>query len=597
MFLIQLIKKTFSWFVELSNFFMMESRYIVFVATIVSIVSKVLNIITFLLPLKIILFAATAEGPPEYLNFISGDFRKIDWLIAMALATLFFYISSLICEFFSESLVKNGSLLISKKHSDALYLIGLNKKKIRKYYELMIDVWSGVSFLLICLFFIFFINYHLFFVCLGIFIIEIILSNRFICSAKDSKSTIERYVITNTSGYLKILSSINFLLGFLVILIPYLLNSKTNIILSIMSLIVLRQGLNALVSLILALTKLSKEKQKINMFIFGHVADADIERSGFKELYELLEKDKREEWIRNKLKEFIPPDMPISIEWMDPLFRGYSMLKIISDKPFIGGVKSIQLQVLSENWKHITSQEKNLFKYVSYKDIGAPRRLSTFEEQGFTCQAVDLEGAELISRKNWNKVALELLAQSWSCSPNDDLVNYFLSTRRPIWQRFQPELIKPLFLAANNRKRVNALTALIENIGVISGFLKSIPLYIFNPDVQPNNVFQSLENSRFIVPNWGRWSLEPIGFKLPLGVSDKELEECLTAIECTAHAFNRNLTVSNVRLVNILAGLENLIKWQKYNSAFESVFQIVESSIFKECNVDNSVLEITSSGC
>ncbi|MCX2840250.1 hypothetical protein OQJ59_01275 [Microbulbifer thermotolerans] len=593
MFLIQLIKKTFSWFIELSNFFMTESRCIAFWVTVISIASKILNIITFLLPLKIILIAASAAGIPEYLNFFSGSYRKIDWLIAMALATLFFYVFSLICEFFAETLIKNGSLLIFKKHTDALILIGLSKEKIQKYYKLIIEVWSGFSFLLICLCSIFFLNYHLFLICFGTFIVEIILSNHLIYSTKNSESAAGSYVLENTSGYLKILSSINFLFGFLIILTPYLFNSEANIILSIISLIVLRQGLNSFVSLISALIKLSKEKQKINMLIFGHITDADIERSGFKEQYELLEKSKREKWIRKKLKEFISHDMSISIEWMDPLFRDYSMLRITSDKPFIGGIKSIQLQVLGENWKHISSKEKNLFKYVNYKDIGAPRRLSTFEERGFICQAVDLEGAKLISRKDWNKIALKLLAQSWSYSPSDDLINYFLSIRKPIWQRFRHELIKPLFLAADNRKKVNALTTLLENIGVISRFLKSVPLYIFNPDVQPNNVFQSLESSRLIVPNWGRWSLEPIGFKLPLGVSDKELEECIASIECTTRKFNRDLTVSDVRLVNILAGLENLIKWQKYNSAFESVFQIIESSTFKEYNADNLDLEVT----
>ena len=571
------IKSFNSWLLLVSEIFWRSCRGVSFTVIISSIVSKVSSIVAFLLPLKVVLLASS-DGVPKYFQFFVSEEDKFDWLVGMALAAFFFYALSVFLDLLSERSAESGS---DRVEESRVGIPGKRSDQIKPYFKLVGLVWAELLFGLICFTSLFLIDQYLFW---GVFCLIGIEYGFSSCHARRfferESSIVGRYLIEETSGYLKILSSINFLLGFVIILLPYLMGVQANILWSIVCIIVLRQGLASVVSLITNCLKLSKGRGLIDGFILDKVKVREVELPKSREQRELIQKIEREAWIREHLAKFIPVEKSISVKWMDPLFRNYNLFEVTSESEFSGGIKSIQLQVLGASWQHLAEKEGRLFDHVDYLDICAARRLAVFEERGFTCQALDLEGAIPVPREHWVSIEIALLKKFWSCGFENGLLDYCAVSKEPFWKRFSSDVISRLKLAAVGAGQVSAVEELLENLPAVSKFLRSVPLYVFNPDIQPTNVFSSALNSRYIIPNWGRWSLEPVGFKLPLGIKDEDIEECLSAAKSARDNFDDDLSVADIRLVNSLAQLEFLITWQKYNAAFDYVYAINEANFF-----------------
>src|SRR5690606_31206416 len=85
-----------------------------------------------------------------------------------------------------------------------------------------------------------------------------------------------RFIQENLGSYLSVLSSLNFLAGFLVILAPFMVTGfQGNILIAILSILIVRQILTNLAALIKDMAGLSEDRHKINALVFR---DHQLER-------------------------------------------------------------------------------------------------------------------------------------------------------------------------------------------------------------------------------------------------------------------------------------------------------------------------------
>lgn len=536
------------------------------------VLSRIAKLLAFFLPLKAILLAGSS-GVPRYLSFVDPA-HKIEWIAGFTVGAFLSYALMLTMDALARRGSEDASAEIHQEAND-LVVVGNQRAQAEWCYVTMCETCASMVFALLAISALCVLNLHLALFVAALLVLEFSMSALVMGSRDDVNPGVFRRILEeNLAGYLSVLSSVNFLSGFLVILAPFVLGGgEGNILIAILSFVLLRQALANLSDIVRSTVVLSENRQKIDALIFREHQMGAVEHKLQKTLRELFHHAARHARVAEEFEKIGRPALGLRVEWIDPCLRGVSLFNVATGEP--DATAHFQLQVFSPNQLHQTENEDFLFRHMPRVRLKAPALATSFAEGPFQCRIYEQGSGEEIAAGAWPECYRTLLAHYWSCQPPKALISAFSASHRLLHDRLSDEMAERMLVAADTGAEQALYERFRTELPAIRDWLRSLPVYVHNPDLGRLTTVRGGDDGGYLVMCWGRWILEPVGAFLPREADDKALSALLDGVR-RERSDVAMLTAGQLLLVQRCRQFEDEIGRERYRAALQLAGTLVE---------------------
>ena len=558
-----------TWFASIVHAFFRNRPWTTLGVISASVAGMITRILSFLLPLKVILLAGSS-GVPRYFPFIDPA-DKMGWIIGLSLLAVASYGLTIILENLVSRMSSDAGGEIMQ---EAIQMAVLKKQEeaAQEYFADFCGICANLLFLSLVFLVLLVLNPWLLFFILMLFLGQYMFTFRALSGSDVNPGRLKSYILDKLPNYLKILSSINFLLAFLVILTPFLIGSG-NILVGIISIVLIRRSLGFIVGTVKTSVDLFSERHKVDALVFPEIQLQKVETREALALRDLFQRSKRQKKTRKELKRVMPLNGAVDVLWADSPVRGVSTLNITVPNSSNPGRKYFQQQIFMPN-SRLLENEDFLFRHISREQLMAPRLITRFRQAAFECQICEF--GKPVSAQDWRELHPRLIEHYWSWQPPENLVELYSASRMLLHQRLNAELAGRTQVAVDTNEEADTLKRFQEQLPQIQSLLESLPLYIFNPECMKTNTVYA-DNGQIHVMTWGRWSLEPVG-----SIKYKLLEKKRLA-EITENIKNKRYDIPDQfspELMSFAAGcleLEAVINKGSYKAALQVMDRLLKA--------------------
>ena len=554
-----------------------------------STIARIAKLLAFLLPLKVLLLAGS-DGVPRYFAFFIEEHEKSDWILWLAIAAVLSYALALSLDALIRNLSSLGAAQVLEK-SSKVAVLSRQQAVAKDYYERITQLSAAAIFVVIGCIVIGFVNFGLLIfmvaIALSAFLLTALVANdkeghRLIKKRKDAVLTRFRgYLKNNYKSYIGVISSITFLSSFLFILYPYVSVQfdQNNLLLSLLSLIVMRQCVKSSANVAAGVVSLSSENRQVDALFFKKKYYHGGEKKGKKEVRRYFMPEARDQLVEKQMKECLGDTGPAVSHWRDSPVSGISYFEISTQGPRGKAVAKHLLQVFHPRYHHLLDKEELLFSYVERERLPAPDSLLSETVGGFKTQLVRY--GRQVPPAVWRTKKLEIFMELWALQPPKKLVREYRKSHPLMQDRLTEEMIGRLSIAADREREIICYQRLMNSIDELNSVLKGLPLYIHNPDIRNDNAVgfarRGVEGRVYKVLTWGRWSLQPIGIEMASNLDDLELADIVEFVRSRRKDITSSYGINDIRFAAYCWEFETAIRQGKYNYAIEVGESLLES--------------------
>jgi hypothetical protein len=473
---------------------------------------QILLFISFILPLKILLLAGS-EGIPHYLTgLISPEDKKI-FILLLAFGAVATFILHLAMEKVFQSAVIKGAFLLTQKANK--FTLFNNQSDQAKQYFLKLCASAGSVLLALTFFSLgMALNFMLFTASAVLLIIEFLLLHQIGKKWHQATSYLQSQTGLNTT--LKRISAFNFLFGFAFLLIQLLGGSQQNLLLSVVSMLLLRQITSRVEAIISDGVKLWNDRIKINILYFSSSRHQLASNATTKRIISSLTPEARALWFPIVIGDALGTDVKhVESYWIDPPTIDVSTFHVRCADNDDSSITDYFIKIYGKGKLQAAIHEQTLFESIHPLPC-APTYLGESQIKNGKILVFKGLSGNTPTYPQMAKETPRLQNCLLGLTLKSDFVDKSQRTRPAFFHLLNEEFIKPLFIAAVTNKDV----ALVENfLAMIPKYrleLSQLPLAIINPDLNFRNAHLT-DDGKIIITHWARWHIEPAGSSLQTG--------------------------------------------------------------------------------
>ena len=534
-----------------------------------TVLARFTSLAAFLLPLKVLLLAGS-EGVPGYFGEIASADARLFWIIGLSVAAVALYFITRLLRALTRGLYEVGSRGVMKE-ANQLALVGNQDAVGSRHFASIANLCADVAFVVVALTGIAIMN-PLLVSCLAVvFAAQYGFTSFVLARHGPIANELAERVSEDPGAYLEELYSISFWLAFLFILASVLIGFGGDILVAIVSFLLIRQVLRALVSAISSAVNLTWQKSTIDALIFPTHKWQRPESRSRRTFRSLFERQTHLAKLESVLTGQFESSRPTAMRWKDSPVPGVSLFAItFRSKP---RAVYCQEQVFAPYQAHLIKNEEILFDYIPRQLLGAPAVHLQFNHGQYQCRLCDYGLGIPGPTKTW---VVELLEKIWGVKPPVGLVQAFSTSHTFLHDRLTPELIDRLELAVS-KSEVRDLQAFGAVLPTIRAILSSMPLHVSTRDMFRSNTAVRRDGGVALMI-WGRWTLEPLGVYLPSRSDNAALTAVLDRVRERRTDIAEDLTPDHLRLAESCRKLERYVAEAKYSAALRSLPGVLNNS-------------------
>ena len=468
---------------------------------VAAVLSRFARLAAFLLPLKVLLLAAS-DGIPSYFRLMADPEDKPFWIIGLTIAAIVVFLLGRFLEAFAEKLSEAGSLEVMKE-ANQLALVGNQESVGRRHFTSIATLCADLVFVAVAYMTIAAVN-PLLGGCLAVFVAFAWVFTALLLAKPWLIPHLAERILKEPRDYLQDLSHIGFWLGFVAILVPFLVGAGGNILFAILAFVLVRQMLSALVAAVRFAVDLSRERSLIDALISpSHQLQRD-ESSARRTWRALFQRDTHLAKLESVLSDLVKSPGKIAIRWKDSPIGGVSTfgLTVRSGRDRF----HYEEQVYAPYQAHLIKNEEVLFAHIPRELLGAPLIRAKFVHGPYQCRLCDSGLGVPAPATRWLEPFLEKV---WGIAPPDELVLAFRTSHTLLHERLNRELLSRLAVAVGSKREAKTLRAFKAELPSILAALAEVPLYVATRDTVVSNTAVRRDNGVALMM-WGRWVLAPL---------------------------------------------------------------------------------------
>lgn len=551
------------WIKKLGIKLLHEAPLITTVVVFIKLVSQVSLLLSFLLPLKIIMLLGT-DGTPKFFPELLSHINKDTLILLLSVTTLLSYLVHYSCEKLGQLAYKKGSKTLLSKSKKIILFENQNEiatKAFRNYAQ----AFASITFAGLAL------------TALGFFYIDVVLVICIYCiCCVTTMPVLTHYIpsmrislVNNTPRNINGLVNIGFLSTFSFIVIDFLYFSPPNFLVALATIILGRQLLAQLGITTKNFFNLHRQKRKLDALFFHDHAYIPTQHHDKTRVWQLLEKPYANKWIKDLISECLQqiPEKPvISWSWHQSGINNVLFLEV----NIVDINRTFLIKVFDKPQTSLALHEASLLMERPFNLPAPELRLSTVID-GFHCHVFNFDGTQAQQTQNDEK-SMRLKSALISVEPPKELVERYKRSKLLIWDRLEPKMLDRLKLIAEKKDQqaIEQCRKLFPDWKIL---LQKLPLTLVNR-CSDEQIFLGADLSPKCT-HWGNWKLEPLGASWSLETKDalSELEEQLEVASNSRESL-KDIKPEHVALVCLTSDFERAYRQQAYHDALRILKRI-----------------------
>lgn len=515
--MIETFVSSVKWWISFSRKVLRITPRELSLSALFGLASQLFQMLSFLLPLKIILLAGSIDVPAYFPAFLIG-FKRDTLILGLCISSVVLYLLHLISERQTYREIGAGARrLIASTRKLTLYP---NQKAIAEAaYRQLSRAISSLTFVLVALTALLMIAPSVGSVTLGYLVFWGAIP--WILSPQRPKKEADEYENdgSENSGSTRIYAAFGFLLVFTFIVYAVTWERQFSILTALIALLLARQIFSQVARATAACDAISRDKQRVTRLFFSNAIQAQPDISSGR-LAALASPDQRAKWINEVLVNVLGRGLneAAEISWYQASSGDLNCFHVTSirGKP---SAPSYLVKVFSPRRAGLAEREALLLRLQPH--LPAARLLGATRVRGMCCHVFEVEGfgrePRALSRGSLIQFELDLA----SIKPLPTLIQLSERTHGRIWHRIAASDFARVSGFALGRQDTELVSGLVATFPRIVDRLKALPPMISIKSIPPIFLHRTPTGQQQLW-HWGNWSVEPIGFGWPHGQSNAE---------------------------------------------------------------------------
>jgi hypothetical protein len=559
-----------NWMRSLGRKFRRLTGAKLFAAVLAFMASQAMLLLAMLLPLKVILLAAT-DGVPWYLASLVTIETKDQFIILLAVSAIGSYGLFHLCSRFVADVSKVGGATVLAK-AGKMHLFANQEDIAEQAYLRLVRVVGSLMIAILGFTLAVFVNPLVFGLVLGVMALEFIVFAGLMQRASSMGRWLADAFNRNLSGSIGVLSSVNFLIAFAILLVQFIQVDGLSFIVALLSIILARQLLQRCAAAIQDLGYLSKNRLRLQTLLYTstrHVPLPDREQEDFLQRFRL---PRRNRWLREALGQMLDHEFEsLESRWLDSGMPGVVYLDVR------GGDRAWLVKAYGRRHAVQAAQEAELFAFHPHDIACAPAFIGGQVYGDIRLLVFAGISGEPVEPHGFKAEAMKQLVQLWGVEADPTLVSTWRRTHSTVLDRLDAVDFSELGIAAETKNEQGLVKQWSQVWPEIWQFVGQLPLVIRNPALPGIGNWALNANGGPVCIAWGNWSLQPLGCA-PHFLRLKEKQALRILNDCRASGDCRRVpTLEEIHLVSGLGVLEECFRRKNLRRALETVQGIVTS--------------------
>ena len=536
-------------------------------------VSQVLFILSFMLPLKVIILIGM-DGVPDYLTFLVTEQTRQQWIILLSLATVGCYLLYLGSESLLSRLSRRGGAAIRRQSGKATLFHGEEELaqsvflRVSQSWGTALMVVGGVGLGLV-------LEWRLAAVLLAAVVIEVFfLARLWNHHQLPEHSEARESFVQNRGNTFQTLAGVNTFLAFGMLVFLFLADPDMNFIIGLVMFILTRQVMQRLVIGVQDANVLLQQRERIEALVDPgrHVRE---KRQPTEVTFEMLLLPER----RNRLFEAVasqghPELSQREWAWCDCAARGQA-LYVSRGRAEVE--PEYRLKVVRQGKDAGLAREDLFYRSGSARELGlAAELVGTGEVFGRGFLAMKSVALRPLSAGLFPELARQVRFSLWRHTPDEELAARLGRSFASLPDRLDAQQLGRIRLGCNLKEEELLLDGFLGQLGIMQEMVDAVPRVLINRDMSPANMLVT-EAGRPVLLNWDAIALDSIGVDLTIADLEKAYkpEEVLSALSGSGTA-SAETDPRLFRLVVHLSNLEKTVAREAYRQALQAIPPIVQ---------------------
>jgi hypothetical protein len=535
---------------------------------LVSLVSQAAILVAFLLPIKVVLLLGDSGVPgyfPQVLRAVGRDALVFGLSIAAVLAFIVFLLS----DKFVSTRISSGAKYIRKvSRKTTLYSrqAELAERAYRDYVKSLAGiVFSMAAFALIvyCYF-----NLAILFLC------YVLMATMVITICYQFSPYCRKKLDMKLNEAMGVFSAAGFLFSFSFIVADYLTPlAPPNLIFALLGLILMRQLLGSVSSVVSSVASLHRKRMQINSFFFrGHVGNY-IGNKSEQQFWALMAPGQREKWVTSALEEVIGIKVNrLDTTWRQTGIRNVAGLEVIAYTNLKQAPRKFLVKLFDENRNVHAINETAILAECDLSSISL-EFLGAVEIERYHCHVFAWDEVSTFPVKDFKGARMAILGKLMAYAPPEELIERYSNSHPYLWQRLNENVIYRLRNVASSQQ-MGSLSRFENNYKAIASVLRELPVQIFVPKIPCDSLVIATNNEPKLI-SWGEWVIDTIGIGWPTESQNDELLSQTWEEIRPSRSDLINVSEKSVRLSSLMHEFERSYSSQDYNRSLELIAKIV----------------------
>jgi len=551
-----ILKKRASWYLNLITKFTKLKPKCSVLIIIFSILSQVLGLLSFVVPLKMLFVI----GVNEFTGFTLGTYSidtKGELAVLFAITMTILLSISFMVEKFSKYTKKRCSDDIWKTNKKFQIYPNQEMLATNLYGQYTVGV-SGIMFIG----FILLVLSYLYPMVSVMLILYWIVATVFMVLYYDKSDSFKLAVENELPKVMNNAGLFGFLVIFIAVIIDFISPEPSNtIIFAFISLILIRHMTGSITAFTQSIKMLYTQKERLEAIFFKGYGDQVTIKNQESKFWHLFEKEQYKQWMPEIVKKILGANIRCkNYEWYE-----------------LGIPNVIAFIITVEINDDLKLEEKYMLKVFNKNlHIKALKETTLYTECDLTALSTEFMGVTMIgvydchlfkygeyiqvAQKDFLLKKFEMLSTIANYTLPNSLIEQYKTTHKFIYGRFSSAIFERMSISAHKDEEKN-LAWFKQELENIIKEIHTLPLRLVVPHITRNTlVVDSNENTKLL--SFDNWSIEPIGYGFAPTPQEREiLEELLSEkdykkalivqeLKACEHNYNRHsfkLAIENIK--------------------------------------------------
>ena len=556
------IKATAGWCISLGVKFIRVVPIITFLVQISTLASQIFLLLAFFLPLKVIILLGS-EKTPAYFPSILHTLEKDHLIYALTAAAALCYIAYLLSELATTLLCRKGTRKLLARTSK-LNLFENQDKIATNAYSRFNRAMAGAAFFSLSALALLYVYPSLLLAILA----YLIIAGGICILAYNHVKKVREGFHHHHGPILNALAATGFLLSFFFLVTDFLYYQHSKIFNAVISVLIMRQGLQRLSSMILDVIGLRIQHRQVNALFYQSQPLIEL-RPQSNGLDYMLDTENRGKWVKALLEKLgLEAADNYHMHWHQVGFADIYAFTLQMEQQ--NDTTTLLVKVFGSNISSSALQERTLL--TTQPGLPGLPFVGHYRVSEIDCHVYEFEGAEkLIGGRKIGEGILAIAEKLLLLEPSAALIAQFTRTRLYLEQRLDETTINALRLACINKDDTGNVERIIDNLPDINRHLAALPRQIVPLDIT-NNTILSSPASGFVLSHWSNWRIEATGCSWPVAQKDALFETLRNADQ---HPALTSADPNKVWLAALMYMLERHIVRKDYSAALALTPDIV----------------------